>query len=799
MISVMDLDGFVAGIKPSETVLLLGAGASVPSGGMSGVDLARYLCDEIASGEVESDDLAEAASLLESRYGRPALVQPLADHLRSLRPDGGLLSLAGLPWPRAYTTNYDELVEQARREIGHPVEVVRTNLDFRKLDASSFELIKLHGCISRDRAYGHADSMLLTEHDYTEFSRYREALFAKLIFDLHTKDVLVLGHSLRDRHLRDLIDEVSARARVQGTSNRVKVLAYTEDPARIRLLEERGLAAASGTLADLTDRLRNRDVVAEVSQTVVGGPGLRLPGILLSRCISVAAAQLKQPSASRMFNGSSASYADIAAGLTFARLLEPEAIEYLANEKLQYLILLGAAGVGKTTTARRVLSALSAQGADAFEHVDEFPLNWQAWAELARIAKAKSRVVYLLIDEAFKHLTGVNRLVQSLHEDENTSLRLVLCAHSSSWEQRSKSGLLRRFGREETLSLLQDREIESLVDLIRSQQSIRTLLDPPIGMASRPEQIDLVKQQAHGDMFVALKYCFPGTSLDEIVLREFADLPEDVQEVYKIACLLEATYAHASRQIILEVLGLDWTYISTITDRSRGVLDQRLVDAREGLWVWRTRHPVIAQVIARFKYGANNEDELYYVLRKIVEALNAAMLLDRYIVPNLCDSEFAIGRLRDVSRRIELFEKLCERTTNRIPWHRLIATWLELDLATAEQVIRRAIAAVGLDSPIARYQVKAILARATDLQSLGTDDYVTLILDAETLARAALQRWPSNKYTYLSIGDVGEALMQATGSPRLVEEAIALIDGAYDDIFDDQMLRWRQRLESILN
>ena len=72
-------------------------------------------------------------------------------------------------------------------------------------------------------------------------------------------------------------------------------------------------------------------------------------------------------------------------------------------------------------------------------------------------------------------------------------------------------------------------------------------------------------------------------------------------------------------------------------------------------------------MIAGYKYI--DQDELVFILHKIVERLNGAMLLDRYVIPNLCDTDWGIGRLENPDRRIALFEALTQRSTNRVPWH----------------------------------------------------------------------------------------------------------------------------------
>ncbi len=93
-------------LVPERTVLFLGAGAGVPSGAPTGPQLASMLGEDLA-GEHISDDLMEASSILENRYGRRPLIEAVRRHLSGLHPTGGLLSLPQYDWPVLYTTNFD--------------------------------------------------------------------------------------------------------------------------------------------------------------------------------------------------------------------------------------------------------------------------------------------------------------------------------------------------------------------------------------------------------------------------------------------------------------------------------------------------------------------------------------------------------------------------------------------------------------------------------------------------------------------------------------------------------------------
>ncbi len=107
----MTLAALCAQINPANTALLLGAGASVPSGAPSGANLAAKLWREVAKTEPQSEDLIETTSILERRFSRRPVIDRIVAALRGLKPTGGLLGLPRLGWREVFSTNFDQLVE----------------------------------------------------------------------------------------------------------------------------------------------------------------------------------------------------------------------------------------------------------------------------------------------------------------------------------------------------------------------------------------------------------------------------------------------------------------------------------------------------------------------------------------------------------------------------------------------------------------------------------------------------------------------------------------------------------------
>ena len=104
---------------------------------------------------------------------------------KGLRPTAGLLNLPLYDWRSIYTTNYDDLVEQAYQRKGKTLGVVNSNFDFGNAPKSvGTRLYKLHGTIEKDVSFGDAARLIVTQEDYTVALDFREHLFNSVIAHL---------------------------------------------------------------------------------------------------------------------------------------------------------------------------------------------------------------------------------------------------------------------------------------------------------------------------------------------------------------------------------------------------------------------------------------------------------------------------------------------------------------------------------------------------------------------------------------------------------------------------------------
>lgn len=778
------LDALARALKPSKTVLVTGAGACVPSGAPTGAQLAAELWKRLANVDAESLDLKETATILERRFSRRAVIDVITKILSPLQPTGGILGLPKLGWEKIFSTNYDKIIEMAYAKQGVPLAPIRSNYDFSSRENShGTRLFKIHGCISQDESRGDKASMILTEYDYETHEQYRQLLFAQLTASLLENDVLIMGQSLRDGHLNDLIRDV-LKGKQQGASGHVYALVYQADEYRAPLLEDIGLRIAFGDINTFVHALAGNVESAEEIAAPVSS--VLLPLSLVSTALEVAVEGGKPPNVLRMFNGGPASYADVATRCTFERSQQLEAVDSVLKG-VRFVTITGAAGVGKTTFARQIASAIQAAGHPVWEHKGDFPFQAKPWMELEASLRSEGRIGVLVLDECTHFLRQANALVDHLSDVELPALRLILTANSAVWAPRLKSPNLFAKGRVIELSRLEVAEINSLISLVERNPEIARLVHGSFKSMSRQEQVQSLRQKCSADMFVCLKNIFANESLDIILLQEYDELDEAVQDLYRYVAALEAVGTRVHRQLMIRMLGIASDEVKAALQRMVGIVDEYDIQPKDGIYGWRTRHLVIARKITEYKFSGLNE--LTQLFESIISNINPSVPLELNTIREICDSEYGIGRLGDPHTKQRLYRALIKIAPGeRIPWHRLIRELLrEGDFEAAENVIRNAEDAVGNDAPLDRFKVRLLITRSQKTGGISDGDRVALLRRAYELAMSNLSRHKWDKYSYYTLCDVAVQLVQRGEGPYLLQEALSHAYAASERILDPEM------------
>lgn len=775
-------------IEPEKTILIFGAGTSIPSGAPSGRSLRDQLGQRFKIDGYESFELADVATLAEAKYSRRDLVEFIRSKIAKLQPTGGLLNLPLFPWAGIFTTNYDTLIETAYSKAKRPLQTYSCNHDFTAEAARETQnLFKFHGTIEKDVCDGHNSRLIITGSDYDELSSYRELLYSRLRDQLFTKSAIIVGQSLADPDLRTLVDEAQKVKAKSGAPGKIYLFIFERSDALATIFEKRGLTVCFGGIDDLLHKIVCAAPAEQLAFTLDDRTLSCAPTLAASTISVDLELQNQSSNLHRMFNGRAATYADIKDGLTFDR----EVAQTLKSQMFgmpdrPFAILLGTAGVGKTTAARMALVQLSARGMECWEHKTDYIFDADAWVKVASELTKRKRTGVLLIDEAHTAIRDINRLVDALSQGE-ASLRLILVSSRPHWNPRLKSAELFKRGIISELSRLSLVEMNNLLDLLEGKGEVRALVEHAFLGFNRAQRLDRLRERCDADMFVCMKNIFGFQAIDTIILEEFASLHVDLQHLYRLVAGMQAIGVRVHRELIRRLTGLQASDVARALDDLEGIIEEYTVNARDGIYAWRVRHLLIANIIAKYKFS--DVSELTDLFDQVIGAINPAYSFEVQSLSDMCDLEHGITRISDKRTQNVLLRKMISSAPSlRVPRHRLIHNLIDLcQFDTAESEIRVFEKTFQIDGPVLRYKVRLKLGIARYADGIMDEDRAALVSEALTLARSCVDRFRDDKNMYRVLLKSSVDYYRYTAKLDPYFDAMALAEAAQAKLLDPEL------------
>lgn len=783
-------------LKPSNTSILFGSGSSIPSLAPSTKEFIEAICKMVPIDYDSTLTLADVGTLAEMANKRKEMVNIFRNKLKGLQPATGLLNLPLYDWKEIYTTNYDELIEDTYRLARRDLAAIASNFDFSEERSNTSLLFKIHGTLAHDRSFGHKSSMVISNGDYELAQEYRELIFSRFLSEVSRNDFLVIGHSLSDPDLNAMLAEIIRRKKSSGAPGQLYALIYTRDDNRAALLTQKGFKVCFGGIDEFFSALAQyKEVpVVDVSTTgslVDGFPRLRPNTLNISQCL---AADRANPI--RLFNGGSPTYGDIQSELTFTRDLSSAIETQLADEGRPVAYVLGPAGFGKSTLARQVAASLSKRGFLCWEHRSDFSLISDDWIKLAKQCAALKQNYLLVVDDAHTFMRPIDSIVDSIHATKNKYFRLLLTSSPAKWHPRSKTPNIYRVGVEHTLTRLSTNEINSLLNLFERKTEISSLVELKFSGFNRQERYRRLSERCKSDMFVCMKNIFGFAQLDDIILREYGDLDENLKDIYRTVAAMEACQIRVHRQLVLRVLGLQADYVPNIVKALEGTVEEHVVSDKHGIYTWSGRHQVISDIILRYKY--NDQDALFTLFDRVTDFVNPTYEIERHNINEMCDVKLGIGRVRDRDRQNYLFRKLISLApAQRVPRHRLIYNLIqnnELEPALAE--IRLFEKELRQDAPLIRYKALLQVERAKTAEGIEDSDRLVILQDADDIVNHGLEKYNHDKSLHRTKLDIGIEVLRLSHDWSSFDEALTRLRSAAEDYLDPEMNRLAARYQS---
>lgn len=791
-----DLSAFVRDLQPESTILFLGAGSSLPSHAPSVSKIIDHL-SKVFHQPSNGFTLAELTDLIEQKTkDRQRMISEVRSLFARLRPTGALLNIPLYDWKGIYTTNYDELVEDAYKQRDKSLTVYSSNFDFTVRGKPALtKLFKLHGTLSKDISDGYNARLILSETDYTYTQDYREKLYDRFKADLGESNLVIVGHSLADQDIKDVVNRAVALNTLALSGGRITLLMYTPDPDRATLYEARGLRVVFGGIDEFFAKLARKApdyvLVAGTSDNPLDKRrGLRPVTFDVAHETEHAVAD-----GSKMFNGWPATYADISAGLTFERSVTDQISQLLGASETLCAIIVGASGVGKTTAARQVVRRVRQKGFNCWEHKGDHTLQVDDWLAVANDLTASGKPGIIFIDDAHAHIHEVNELIDGLVSDKLTSLRVIAASSRNNWRPRVKSPNLFRAGKEFHLSRLDSDEIEKLLTLVETSDVIHRLVENTFAGFSRQEKRRRLVERCEADMFVCMRNIFASESFDDIILREYADLPGRYQDIYRLVAALESAGVRVHRQLVIRLLGIPAAAVADVLGGLIDIVTEFTVNEKEHIYAWTGRHPVINAIITRYKFS--DTEKIIELFDRVIDNINPTYDIEIRSIRELCNVEYGIARIPDKKVQNRLLRKMTSTAPGeRVPRHRLIRNLIEVgEFDQAQTEIRIFDKDFGSDGPVARYKINLLVARATRTPGIMREDRIVILEKAREEAIAITRRYQYTPQVFAAYCEVGIELFRFTGKADVYDEAMTALKEAENRIGDPQVTQIIRRFE----
>lgn len=780
-------------IIPENTVLFFGSGATLDSNAPSVLHLISSFSEKF---DIDSSNynLRDITAIIEEDFSRKKLIDELRIHINRAKPTGSIKNLPLYEWKSIYTTNYDTVVEQSYKYRDKDLIVYSSNHDFTTHNKPlATKYFKLHGTIEKDVAYGDSSRIIISDLDYDHISEYTDNLFKRFESDISDSQLIIIGHSLSDEHIRDIANKAANFSKkIQG--NEITLFIFNKDERRAKIWEKRGFQVCFGGLDDLFNEL-SATLESPAEGTLAKGIFDSVVG-LAPTTFTVSDELSRQSNANKMVNGWPASYSDIQENLTFKRDISTELIENILSKASFCFTLLGPSGVGKTTLARAVLLSLSNNGVDCYEHKKDFQLNPSDWLEFAKLLNKEDRHACLLVDDAHLTLRELLRLIEDINTLSISNLSLILTSTKDKWNVRIKNPSYFNRNINHYVNQLSENEIDSLIKVVDRHLDIKKAINSNFDGFSLTEKKRRLKVQCESETFVCLKNIFATESFDDIILKEYASLEEEVQQIYRLVSALEYCGVRVHRQLIIRLLGIGATVIHGYLDRLLDIITEYEINKKEGLYGWKGRHPVITEILTKYKY--QDKEELFELIESVIDSISPTYDIEVKTLRDLCNFETGIPSFQDRYEQNRLFRKMISIVPNeRIPRHRLISNLVELEeFDGCDSEIKVYEKDFGKRDPtIYRYRVKLKISRAIKTSGLMDEDREAILYQAAEDLVGYIESFPTNRFLLKEMCNLGLIIGGRNDDYSYYDNGLKLLKQAEDILQDPEVTLYITRFE----
>ena len=665
------LNYMVDKISDGQCVLFVGAGLTQTcdddrgNKGPSARELARRLSTRFLGQDHVQDNLALAADYSLAFHAKYDIDSFIRGQLLGLRPSPAALTIPRIPWKAIYTTNYDLVIEKAYESVDNPIQLVQpiySNMTpISGLPDGTIPLYKLHGCISRIDSPESALAITYPEMAKARDSRRR--LFRRFADDVSEYTVLYVGFSRMDAFFQDIIgDIVDECGGVDGLRRSFAIAPGAKEYEKLAWERNRKISLVNADAEEYLPWLVDSVTVHSESEqakdlSLEGGlpeaPDLARDEIRAIRdhyVFPLEEMQVGLADAQGFYKGNEAQWADIAEGHDSRRELSEEVILTLIEDVdktgLRTAVLFGEAGSGKSTLLKRIGADLS----NDWKLPIVFVRNQRLldYAVLRPLIQGLGSRLYVGVDELADRVQELENFIAAAQRDK-ADITLLGCARLNEWSYKNQSHGL-TFDMPFDLQYLTTPEIDALLEKLEIAGQLGILAQRTQG-----ERRQAFIRRAGRQLLVALREATEGKRFDQIIQDEYSAIPEETaRDAYLLICCVYQAKVTMRAGVLRRLTSVSFEDFQEkiLTPAERVIIE----DEEDGEFVYRARHPIVAQIVADYKIPAAVERLSIY--RRIFEALDLGIAEDRLAYQRLSRSRELVDSLMSYNLKAA-FYKAC--------------------------------------------------------------------------------------------------------------------------------------------
>jgi hypothetical protein len=437
--SSQELQLLLRQFERGNVVLFAGAGFSIGAKNVLGQDppLAADLCRALASDcgwAYDNEELAVVFSQAQKYLGSQGLNERLFTYFKNCTPARWHRVVPQLHWFRIYTTNIDDVIENAYgRGTAQQLDSIVCPTDSQERDIwfASVQCVHLHGCVLDP-----AKSFTFTYEDFAAQTASPSPWYQALIEDMQANTVVFVGTRLGDSPFYHYLTLRSKRGKgVPEVRPKAFLVAPGLSPIRKRQFEEQNMVVIdsnteeffSPLLAELSSRVPSRMALLRnryPHQIAALNAGAFETQSEFLRDFEFVTAE--PPSERRtvyrtaFFEGAEPTWEDIRQEVDARREITAAIYGELKKDAagLTAFMLTGHAGSGKSTVLRRAAYELARDG-----HIVYYlraPHKVQKHPVASLLLSLGDRRVYLFLDDANLHLDVLEEIAREFPEKNAT-------------------------------------------------------------------------------------------------------------------------------------------------------------------------------------------------------------------------------------------------------------------------------------------------------------------------------------------------------------------------------------------